>query len=91
MMVTSMLYLTLTMNYFFDNYILNAKYRGFPISTQLIGPPLDRWLGMLLLPFRNFASLSYLKEDFKLRLLIDACTMFDGALVSDSLLHMLPY
>ena len=26
----------------------------------------------------NFANLSYLKDDFKLRLLIDICTMFDG-------------
>ena len=42
---------------------------------------------MLLLPMGNFASLSYLKEDSKLRLLIDVCTMFAGALVSDSLLY----
>ena len=39
----------------------------------------------------EFASLSYLKEDSKLRLLIDVCTMYAGALVSDSLLHMLPF
>ena len=39
-------------------------------------------------PPRNFASFSYLKEDSKLRHLIDICTMFAGALVSDSLLHM---
>ena len=44
---------------------------------------------MLLLPLVNFATLSYLKADSKLRLLIDVCTMFAGALVSDSLLHML--
>ena len=31
------------------------------------------------------------KEDFKLRLLIDVSGMFARALVSDSLLHMLPY
>ena len=86
MMVISMLYLTLL-----DNYILHSKYRRFPINTKLIGPPLDLWLRMLLLPLRNFANLSYLKEDFKLRLVIDVCTMFAGALVSDSLLHMLPY
>ena len=48
-------------------------------------------LRMLLLPLGNLAYLSYLKEDFKLRLVIDVCTMFAGALVSDSLLHMLPY
>ena len=33
MMVTSMLYLTLTMNFFLDNYILHAKYRRFLINT----------------------------------------------------------
>ena len=45
-----------------------------------------------VIPFLgNFANLSYLKEVFKLRLLIDVCTVFAGALVSDSLLHMLPY
>ena len=26
---------------FLYNYILHAKYRRFPINTQLIGPPLD--------------------------------------------------
>ena len=46
---------------------------------------------MLLLPLRNFANLSYLKEDYQLRLLIDVCTVFAVALVSDSLLHMLAY
>ena len=46
---------------------------------------------MLLLPQGNFASLFYLKEDSKLRLLKDVCTIFAGALVSDRLLHMLPY
>ena len=40
MMVTSMLYLT-DNELFLDNYILHAKYRRFPINTQLIGPPLD--------------------------------------------------
>ena len=39
----------------------------------------------------SFTNLSYLKEDYKLRLLIDVCTMFAGALISDNLLHMLPY
>ena len=45
----------------------------------------------VIAPLGNFASFFYQKEDFKLRLLIDVCTMFAGALVSDSLLHMLPY
>ena len=26
---------------FLDNYILHAKYRRFPMNTQLMGPPLD--------------------------------------------------
>ena len=45
----------------------------------------------VIAPPGKFASLSHLKEDYKLRLLIDVYTMFAGALVSDSLLHMLPY
>ena len=45
----------------------------------------------VIAPRGNFASFSYLKKDFKLHLLIDVCTMFTGALVSDSLLNMLPY
>ena len=39
----------------------------------------------VIAPPREFRKLTYLKEDFKLRLLIDVCTMFAGALVSDSL------
>ena len=45
----------------------------------------------VIAPPGEFASLSYLKEDSKLRLLIDVFTMFAGALVSNSLLYMLPY
>ena len=40
-------------------------------------------------PLRNFADTSYLKENFKPHLLRDDCTLCSGALVSDSLLHML--
>ena len=40
-------------------------------------------------PLGNFAGISYLKENFKPHLLRDVCTLFSGALVSDSLLHML--
>ena len=79
MMVTPMLYLTLTMNYFSI-----TKYPAYRATFRLMAEN-------LLLPLRNFASLSYLKEDSKLRLYIDVCTMFAGALISDSLLHMLPY
>ena len=42
-------------------------------------------------PLGNFADISYPVENFKLRLLRDVCTLYAGALVSDSLLHMLPY
>ena len=35
----------------------------------------------------NLADISYLKENFKLHLLGDGCTLYAGALVSDSLLH----
>ena len=45
----------------------------------------------IIAPPGEFASLYHLKEDYKLRIVIDVCTMFAGALVSDSLLHMLPY
>ena len=37
----------------------------------------------------KFADISYLKEHFKPHLLRDVCTLCFGALVSDSLLHML--
>ena len=40
-------------------------------------------------PLGNFADISYLKEKFKPHLLRDVCTLCSGALVSDSLLHML--
>ena len=40
-------------------------------------------------PLGNFADISYLKENFKSHLLRDVCTLCSGALVSDSLLHML--
>ena len=40
-------------------------------------------------PLGNFADISYLEEKFKPHLLRDVCTLCSGALVSDSLLHML--
>ena len=40
-------------------------------------------------PLGNFADISYLNENFKPHLLRDVCTLCSGALVSDSLLHML--
>ena len=40
-------------------------------------------------PLGNFADISYLEENFKTHLLRDVCTLCSGALVSDSLLHML--
>ena len=38
----------------------------------------------VIAPPGEFCKLNHLKEDFKLRLLKDVCTMFAGALVSDS-------
>ena len=40
-------------------------------------------------PLGNFADISYLEENFKPHLFRDVCTLCSGALVSDSLLHML--
>ena len=40
-------------------------------------------------PLGHFADISYLEENFKPHLLRDVCTLCSGALVSDSLLHML--
>ena len=40
-------------------------------------------------PLGNFADISYLEENVKPHLLRDVCTLCSGALVSDSLLHML--
>ena len=40
-------------------------------------------------PLGNFADISYLEENIKPHLLRDVCTLCSGALVSDSLLHML--
>ena len=52
---------------------------------------LDFELKKVLLPhpLGNFADISYLEENFKPHLLRDVCTLCSGALVSDSLLHML--
>ena len=40
-------------------------------------------------PLGNFADIFYLEENFKPHLLRDVYTLCSGALVSDSLLHML--
>ena len=42
-------------------------------------------------PLGNFADISYFVEHTKLRRIRDVCTIYTRALVSDSLLHMLPY
>ena len=44
---------------------------------------------VLLPPLGNFADISYLEGNFKPHLLRDVCTLCSGALVSESLLHML--
>ena len=50
---------------------------------------LDFELKKVLLPLGNFADISYLEENLKPHLLRDVCTLYSGALVCDSLLHML--
>ena len=52
----------------------------FELKKVLLPPPP---------PLGNFADISYLEENFKPHLLRDVCTLCSGALVSDSLLHML--
>ena len=49
----------------------------------------DFELKKVLPPLGNCADISYLEEKFKPHLLRDVCTLCSGALVSDSLLHML--
>ena len=63
--------------------ILKTKlvFLDFELKKVLPPPP----------PLGNFADISYLKENFKPHLLRDVCTLCSGALVSDSLLHMLLY
>ena len=56
-----------------------ASHIDFELKKVLLPPP----------PLGNFADISYLKENFKPHLLRDVCTLCSGALVSDSLLHML--
>ena len=65
---------------------------GLPGLTCWISfaPVLDFELKKVLLPpLGNFADISYLEENFKPHLLRDVCTLCSGALVTDSLLHML--
>ena len=52
----------------------------FELKKVLLPPPP---------PLGNFADISYLEENFKPHLLRDVCALCSGALVSDSLLHML--
>ena len=54
------------------------KEIDFELKKVLLPPPLG-----------NFADISYLEENFKPHLLRDVCTLCSGALVCDSLLHML--
>ena len=49
--------------------------------------------GMVLPPptAREFADISYLKEQFKLRRIRDVCTLYAEALARNSLLLKIPY
>ena len=42
-------------------------------------------------PLGNFVDISYIVEHFKPGLFGDVCSLRSWALVSDTLLHMLPY
>ena len=57
---------------------LNLNILDFELKKVLLPAPLG-----------NFADIYYLEEKFKPHLLRDVCTLCSGALVSDSLLHML--
>ena len=63
-----------------------APFSNEPTSQPLLDFELKK---VLLPPLGNFADISYLKENFKPHLLSDVCTLCSGALVPDSLLHML--
>ena len=60
--------------------VVNTIVLDFELKKVLPPPPP---------PLGNFADISYLEENFKPHLLRDVCTLCSGALVSDSLLHML--
>ena len=71
--------------YFVSDSKVNLLVENLPLRTIRLrakkgpAPP----------PLGNFADISYLEENFKPHLLRDVCTLCSGALVSDSLLHML--
>ena len=68
----------------------NAIFQNGPFNWKVWILQLDFELKKVLLPpLGNFADISYLEENFKPHLLRDVCTLCSGALVSDSLLHML--
>ena len=74
----------------------DKKYSSMSSKLELKGlvkpetASIDFELKKVLLPLLgNFADILYLKENFKPHLLRDVCTLCSGALVSDSLLHML--
>ena len=65
-----------------DSHFLNkgdSCILDFELKKVLLPPP----------PLGNFADITYLEENFKPHLLRDVCTLCSGALVCDSLLHML--
>ena len=62
----------------FQDIYMTYLILDFELKKVLLPPPLG-----------NFADISYLNENFKPHLLRDVCTLCSGALVSDSLLHML--
>ena len=75
----------------FEIYGAAMKFKGKSRVLELKSGPcrLRAKKGPAPPPLGNFADISYLEENFKPHLLRDVCTLCSGALVSDSLLHML--
>ena len=57
--------------------LISYKYPAYRTTFRLMAEN-------VIAPPGEFRKLIHLKEDFKLRLLIDVCTIFAGVLVSDS-------
>ena len=72
-----------------SEYLTGAFLKSFSINSISNEGILDFELKRSCSPLGNFADISYLEENFKPHLLRDVCTLCSGALVSDSLLHML--
>ena len=68
--------------FIFSQLVMNGSLYRLRAKKKVLPPPPPPPLG-------NFADISYLDENFKPHLFRDVCTLCSGALVSDSMLHML--